>query len=128
MRHLGIDFGSKKIGLALSDEMGQMAFPLKVVPNDKLFFEELVSLIKKEQVKVIVIGHSLDKEGRENKIHQAVETLMLDLTLSVGLPVFLEPEQFTTQAALRLQGKNKQTDASAAALILDGYLRKNKNN
>ena len=53
---------------------------------------------------------------------------MLDLTLEVGLPIHLEPRLYTTQAALRLQGRNAMTDAAAATLILDNYLVKNKKN
>jgi RNase H-fold protein (predicted Holliday junction resolvase) len=59
-------------------------------------------------------------------VHAAVEALMLDLTLATGLPIHLEPEQYSTQAAIQLQGRNTETDASAAALILDGYLTRKK--
>lgn len=127
MRYLGIDYGSKKVGLALSDEGGQMAFPYKIIKNDKNFFSELSAIIKKEKVESVVFGHSLDKEGKENKIHEAVEGLILDLTLEFGFPIHLEPELYTTKAAERLQKKNKPVDDSAAALILDAFLIKQKN-
>lgn len=126
MRKMGIDYGSKRVGIALSDEGGKMAFPNSVLPNDTKLKEAIIGLIDKEKVGEVVIGHSLDKEGKENKIHEAVEGLMLDITLETGVPVHLEPEQYTTQAALRLQGRNDKTDASAAALILDAYLQKTK--
>jgi len=127
MRYLGIDYGSKKVGLALSDEGGQMAFPYQIIKNDQNFFSELVKIIKKEKVEAVVVGHSLDKGGKENKIHKAVEELVLDLTLEFGFPVHLEPELYTTKAAERLQEKNKPVDDSAAALILDTFLVKQKN-
>jgi len=127
MRYLGIDFGSKKVGLALSDEGGQMAFPYKIIKNDKNFWTELSALIKKEKVEAVVLGHSLNKVGEENKIHEVVEKLILDLTLEFGFPVYLEPEIYTTRAAERLQEKNKPVDDSAAALILDAFLIKQKN-
>jgi len=123
---MGIDYGTKKVGLAFSDESGQMAFPHGVVPNTQKLLDVLVGLIHEKQVGEIIIGHSLDKEGKPNAVHAAVEALMLDLTLETGLPVHLEPEQFTTQAAIQLQGRNAQTDASAAALILDGYITRKK--
>ncbi len=126
MRYLGIDFGSKKIGLAMSDPSGSMAFPHAVWPSDGQFREKLWQLLEKEEVGAVVIGHSLDRDGEPNKIQAAVEDLMLAITLEVGLPVHLENEQYTTQAAMRLQGKNSQTDASAAALILDSFLQKQK--
>ncbi len=124
MRHLGIDFGSKKIGLALSDESGVMAFPHAVVPNNQDFLAYLFALIQEKKVAVVVIGQSLDKAGKPNAIQAAIEDLVVAITLEAGLPVHLEPEQFTTQAALRLQGRTTQTDASAAALILDNYLQR----
>jgi len=127
MQRMGIDFGSKKIGIALSDESGVMAFPHSVIPNDAVFFKTIESLIQERDVKEIVIGHSLDREGNPNAIHSAVEEFMTDITLSLGIPVHLEPEQYSTQQAGRTTGKNAQTDAAAAAIILDSYLTKLKN-
>ena len=126
MRLLGIDYGSKKVGLALTDETGSMAFPHSVVSTDKMLLKTIEAIIHKERVREVVIGYSLDRDGNPNKIHAAAEEFMLDLTLATGIPIHLEPEQYTTQAAIRLQGKTPMTDAAAAALILDGYLTKQK--
>ena len=126
MRLLGIDYGSKKTGLALTDESGSMAFPHSVVPTTPALLKTIETLIMKEKVGEIVLGYSLNRDGKPNAVHAAAEELMLDLTLATGLPVHLQPEQYTTQAAIQLQGRNAQTDASAAALILDGYLTKRK--
>ena len=123
---MGIDYGTKKVGIAFTDESGSMAFPHAVVPNTPKLLDVIIGLIDEKRVEEIVIGHSLDKEGKPNKVHEAVEALMLDLTLQCGVPVHLQPEQYTTQAAIQLQGRNAQTDASAAALILDAYLTKRK--
>ena len=121
---MGIDYGSKKVGVALTDPGCKMAFPHDVLPNNKQLFDKLVAIIEKEAVKEIVIGHSLDRAGEPNDIHKGAEALLLDLTLGVGLPIHLEPEQYSTQAALRIQGRHDKTDASAAALILESYLMK----
>src|SRR3989344_294976 len=59
MRYLGIDYGTKRVGLALSDEGGNMAFPLAVVKNDAKLNDTIVSFVKEKQVGAIVIGHSL---------------------------------------------------------------------
>ncbi|MFM2424055.1 MAG: hypothetical protein RLZZ70_444 [Candidatus Parcubacteria bacterium] len=126
MRLMGIDYGTKKVGIAFTDEGGNMAFPHVVVPNTPKLLDVIVGLLQEKQVGAVVIGHSLDKTGKPNAVHAAVEGLMLDITLQTGIPVHLEPEQFTTQAAIQLQGKNAQTDASAAALILDGFLTRKK--
>lgn len=126
MRFLGIDYGEKRVGLALSDESGMMAFPLSVLQNDKTLLSQIEGIVKEKKVEEIVIGHSLDKDGKENSIHEAANELMTDLTLAVGLPIHLEPEQYTTQAAIREQGRNDQTDAAAAALILESYLARHR--
>lgn len=123
---MGIDYGHKKVGVAFSDESGRMAFPHGVIPNDVKLFATLVKLIHEKGVGEIVIGHSLDKSGKENKIHAAVEGLMMDLTLELGIPIHLEPEQYSTQQAIRIQGKTKDTDASAAAIILDSFITRKK--
>jgi putative Holliday junction resolvase len=122
MRYLGIDYGTKRVGVAVSDEAGTMAFPRSVLPNDGALLDALVALIEKEAVGAVVIGHSVNTKGEANAVQDGIENLILDLTLAVGLPVESEPEQYTTQAALRIQGRTSQTDASAAALILTGYL------
>ena len=122
MRRIGIDYGSKRVGISLSDEMGKMAFPHGVFGNDDTLLTKLVTLIEEKGVKEIVIGHSLGRDGKPNEIHQLVEVLITDLTLETGLPVHLEPEQYTTQEALRIQGRNEMTDAAAATLILNNYL------
>ena len=126
MRFLGIDYGSKRVGLALSDEAGIMAFPLKVIPNTPNLLKELETIIADKKVAEIVIGHSLDKNSKPNKIQATIEGLITDLTLATGLPVHLEPEQFSTQAALQIQGRNEMTDASAATLILDSFITRAK--
>ncbi len=126
MRLLGIDYGSKRVGIALSNEDGTMAFPREVIQNDEKLVSKLEAIVTQERVEGIVIGHSLDTKGQPNTIHEAVEELMMDLTLAVGLPIHLVPEQYTTQAALRTQGRNAMTDASAAALILSTFIEQQR--
>jgi putative Holliday junction resolvase len=123
MRHLGIDFGTKRVGIALSDEGGVMAFPHAVWPRDAGLLTAVTALIARERVGHVVIGHSLDRANVPNAIQTDIESFMLDLTLACGVPISLQPEQYTTQAAKRLQGKHDKIDAAAAALILDAYLQ-----
>ena len=126
MKFLGIDYGSKRVGLALSDDSGTMAFPHSVLKNDDSFLSTLCKLIESEGVREVVIGESHDTDGRPNEIQSAINELVGDLTLQVGIPVHLQPEQFTTQEAVRFQGRTDKTDASAAAIILNSYLTKKK--
>ena len=127
MKRMGIDYGSKKVGIALTDDGGTMAFPHAVVPNDTQFFSYVEKLVAERRVREIVIGHSLDNQGVPNKIHAAVEEFITDVTLHIGIPVHLEPEQYSTQQAKHLQGMSPMVDASAAALILESFITKQKN-
>ncbi|MEX2340830.1 MAG: Holliday junction resolvase RuvX [Candidatus Paceibacterota bacterium] len=126
MRLMGIDYGTKRVGIALSDEGGSMAFPHIVLDNNSHLLKKLVEIIEERKVGEIVIGHSLNREGGPNPIHREVEELIGDLTLQAGLPIRLEPEQYSTQEAMIGQGRNAQTDASAAAIILNSFLTKKK--
>ena len=123
---MGIDYGTKRVGIALSDEGGSMAFPHIVLDNNNDLLKKLVEIIDSRKVGEIVIGHSLNRESKPNAIHEEVEELIGDLTLQVGLPIHLEPEQYSTQEAMIGQGRNSQTDASAAAIILNSFLTKKK--
>ena len=126
MRKIGIDYGTKRVGIALTDDQGLMGFPHDVLKNDAEFKESLLNLIKENEVTEIVIGHSLGHDGEPNKVHKEVEELITDLTLEIGLPIHLEPEQYTTQEAIRFQGRKADTDASAAAIILNSFLSRKK--
>ncbi len=126
MKLMGIDYGSKRVGVALSDDKGMMGFPHTVLQNDAQLLKHIEAIATKEKVGKIILGHSLDKSGKPNKVHAAVEDFIQDLTLHIGVPVELEPEQYTTQEAIRFQGRNENTDASAAAIILNSYITRTK--
>ena len=123
---MGIDFGTKKVGIALTDEAGQMAFPHAVVPNDTALLGLVEQLIAEKEVAEVVIGHSKNLDGSDNPLQAAIEEFIGDMTLRVPVPIHLEPEQFTSAAAARTTGKNEMTDAAAAALILETYLQKQR--
>ena len=102
-----------------------MAFPLVVLPNDPALVKSIEELVEEHDIEKIVIGHSLGRSGDPNPVHSRVEELIQDLTLKLGLPIELEPEQYTTQEATRLQGKNEMTDAAAATIILNSFITRN---
>ena len=66
MRYLGIDYGSKKVGLALSDEGGKLAFPKVVLKNDEYLLSALKEIRHEEKVDEIVMGESLTLSGELN--------------------------------------------------------------
>ena len=125
---MGIDYGSKRIGVALSDERGQFAFPEAVLPNDKSLMVALATLAQSRDVGTVVCGLSLDRAGSKNLIAAACEAFATELTAVTQIPVEFEPEFYTSKEAAQIQGKTALLDASAAALILNSYLeKKNKN-
>ncbi len=122
MRYLGIDFGSKRIGVALSDPSGRMAFPHSVIQNTATTKDEILALMKKEGVGVIVAGDSRDRDGKENPIMQKAKPFCETLAAESGAPLYYRLEAYTSVQAAHIQGDNAMNDASAASLILQSYL------
>lgn len=126
MRLLGIDYGSKRIGLALSDEAGQFAFPHSVVQAGSDAVSRVVTLCRNEGVQKIVMGESLDYKGVPNPIMASATRFAEALKKESGLEVVFEKEFLTTREASHIQGEHQGIDASAAALILKSYIDKNR--
>ncbi|MBX4210876.1 Holliday junction resolvase RuvX [Candidatus Parcubacteria bacterium] len=126
MRYLGIDYGSKRVGIALSDESGEFSIPHSVLKNDKELSETIAHICKENHVTEIIIGESLDYNKKPNPIMKKITAFKIELEEKLKLPVHLEPEFMTSQEAAHIQGHNSLTDASAAALILKSYLDKQK--
>ena len=127
MRILGIDYGSKNIGIALSDERGEWAFPHSVFENREEFVAEVLKITKENGAQEVVIGESRDFKGKANEIMEAAQDFAKSCAAS-GLIVHFEPEYLTTHQAQHIQGTNKMIDASAATIILQSFLDKRKNN
>lgn len=130
MRYLGIDYGTKKVGLALSDEAGTMGFPHAVVPRGtaEAFLEKLFA---DSRIDAVVMGESKDFSGAPNAVAAEADAFAMWITRQFDVPVYWEPETFTSAEARRLPAKQGKTrsprphelvDASAAALILTSYL------
>jgi putative Holliday junction resolvase len=126
MRYLGIDYGSKRIGLALSDETKTIVTPLSVLSNDKNTISELLKVCQKNEVEVVVVGESKNYDQVDNNIMKEARPFVDSLKNTLGIPVYFHPEFLTSREAEHIQGKNNMLDASAAALILKSYLDTNK--
>jgi len=139
MRYLGIDYGTKRVGLALSDESGTLAFAHSIVsPSEAPAL--IAALVETEEVGTIIIGKSLDLLGTPNKVQVKIAKCKEELEKLVLVPVIYAPEFMTSAQASRNPAgesariaspqKNKNmgpVDASAAALILQGYIDRVKN-
>ena len=138
MKYLGIDYGLKNVGIAISDEGGEMAFPKVVLDNDENLFSKIKQICEEEKVGGIVIGESLNFKGELNLIMKQIIFFKEKLEKETTLPTYFQKELFTSAEAERTQGQNlrnirkgerkektvslKKNDASAAALILRSYL------
>ena len=124
MRLMGIDYGTKRVGIALSDETGHFAYPYAVLKNSKSLVEEIMRICSKERVGRIILGHSLDYKMQPNIVMTRIDEFKNELELVSSLPVLFENEFLTTAEAKRLQGGGSKIDSSAAALILKSYIDK----
>ncbi|HEX2792195.1 MAG TPA: Holliday junction resolvase RuvX [Candidatus Paceibacterota bacterium] len=126
MRYLGIDYGTKRVGVALSDEAGVMGFPHAVMANDRRLMDELAHLIKERAIGAIVVGESLNYQGQENAVMEAARAFAEELAARTGAELHFEPEMLTTQEAKRdgegVHHSRRVVDSSAAALILTSFL------
>lgn len=126
MRILGVDYGKKRVGVAMSDESGKFALPKAVLPSSPNLAEELSALAESSLIETIILGESRDYGGRENPLIADIHILERQLK-EKGFEVILEPEYSSSVEAERFQGKNEMQDASAAAIILQRYLDKKIN-
>jgi putative Holliday junction resolvase len=126
MRILGIDYGSKNIGISLSDERGEWAFPHSVLPNDKKTTDTVLKITSEKGVKEVVIGESKDFKGKANEILAAASGFAKPLA-AASLVIHFEPEYLTSHQAQHIQGRTAMIDASAATIILQSFLDKRKN-
>lgn len=126
MRALGIDYGTEKVGVALSDEALTMGFPKAVLRNDAELLSAIETLIREEEVEIVVIGESLGLSGSENPVQEKAHAFGERLAAKTGVRIAYELEAFSSQEALRdiegVRGRGAPDDSRAAALILTSYL------
>ncbi len=140
MRFLGIDYGEKKIGIAISDEKAKFAFPHGVINNTSanLVLNIIKIICDKNNIGKIIIGQSLNFEMEPNPIMKRVEKFKSYLEERLKIPIEFENEVLTTKQAERTAKrpkaggrkkspkKDEKTHTSAAALILQSYLDRQK--
>ncbi|MBI4079948.1 Holliday junction resolvase RuvX [Candidatus Kaiserbacteria bacterium] len=121
MRYLGIDYGTKRIGLALSSE--GIAFPRGVVANGPNLIARLREIVTTEKVSAIVVGDTRSFGGVENPITEDADTFIGRLQKESGVPVISAWEAGSSVEASRFApDKRPKDDSAAAAIILQRYL------
>ncbi|HSK07337.1 MAG TPA: Holliday junction resolvase RuvX [Acidimicrobiia bacterium] len=132
-RSLGVDYGTKRVGLALSDPLGLTARPLAVVPRSKIV-EEVVSLVKEQEVGTIVVGLPTGLGGDEGMSASEARKLADELATATGVDVVLRDERYTSRMAesallesgMKRRQRRESVDKVAAAIILQDYLDDNR--
>ena len=127
MKLLGIDYGSKRVGIATSDSSGVMAFPKMVLNNDKNLISNIKKICIDEKIEKIVIGDSKDSNMKDNEIMKSIRRFEDVLLREIKLPIEFQLEFMTSQQAILIQGENDMIDASAATIILQSFIDKIKN-
>lgn len=129
-RLLGLDIGGKRIGVAISDEMGLIASPLGMVRRDVAPAREIRALAERYGATRLVVGLPVGMSGREGPQAQEVRGFMEAVAVEIGLPFEYWDERLTTSIAersliasgSRREKRKAEVDAVAAAVILQGYL------
>ena len=123
MRYIGVDYGSKRVGVAVSDSEGLLAFPREIVPQ-KESLQYILTLCQEMPCGGIVIGKSLDSNGNQNRIMDAIHDFETVLMKHTKTPIYFEREDFSSFEAHRFQLEKGNRDDSAAAIILQRFLDK----
>ena len=132
LRILALDYGTKRIGVALSDELGWTAQPLETFERRSLDRDvtHIASLVSTHEVAQVVLGFPLQLDGREGPAVQAMRNFALHLEQGLSVPLILWDERLTTKAAEDLliaadvsrKKRKGAVDRVAAAILLQSYL------
>lgn len=133
MRVLGIDLGTKRIGIAASDRSGTIASPLTVLQrcgSQGGDHRNIAKIVIEEEAVAIVVGLPLNMDGSEGKAAISARAEVERMATVVGVPVYVHDERLTTVAADRVmmeqnmnaQARRKVVDKWAAAVILQAWL------
>jgi putative Holliday junction resolvase len=133
MRALGVDLGSKRIGIAVSDRSGTIATPLTVLQrsgNRKLDHQRIAAMVAEEEAVLVVVGLPLNMDGSTGPAARGAIAEARALATVVGVPVITHDERRTTVTAdasmiergMRAPERRKVIDRVAAAVLLQSWL------
>jgi putative holliday junction resolvase len=123
---LGIDYGTVRIGLAISDETHTLARELTIL-SPKQFWQNIEDLVEQEGIEAIAVGLPLSMSGGQTEKSREVQEFVDQLQERITVPIELIDERLTSVIAESSPGGKTNTDSLAAQLILQTYLDKNKN-
>ena len=131
-RLLGIDLGTKRIGIAISDYNQKIATPLQTLDKSKQgkLIDELESIITENDIKGIIIGNPINMDGTYGKSSQSAKDTAINISNKIDIPISLWDERLSTVGAFNLSSeldvnvskRERDIDKFAAAFILQGAL------
>ena len=131
-RLIGLDLGSKRIGVSICDEKQLIATPFKTInrKSSHEFIDELKNIINENNIRGIIIGNPLNMDGSSGKSVQSVKDTSTNIEKNIDLPVCLWDERLSTVGAFNLSSqldvnvskREKNIDQNAAAFILQGAI------
>lgn len=134
---IALDYGQKKIGIAISNQEHTIAMPLTIITgsNDSNKFQAISDIIKLYSVCAIVLGLPISMDGTNSQQTQIVQNFAEKLQHAVYLPIYLQDERLTSRAADSLlksfgmsrKDRNSQDDSIAASMLLESAIDSIKN-
>ena len=131
-RLIGLDLGSKRIGVSICDEKQLIATPFKTINRSsaKELIEELKIIIKENDIKGIIVGNPLNMDGSSGRSAQSVKDTTENIEKNLDIPICLWDERLSTIGAFNLSSqldinvskREKKIDENAAAFILQGAI------
>jgi len=132
-RILAIDYGTKRVGIALTDPLKIIASPFATFDNDKLLIDKIVTLVKEKEVEKIIVGYPINGDGTKTILSDTIEQFSKKIELLTSVMVELYDERYSSLIAgeriiQSVTKKSKRRDKSlvdkfAAAVILEEYLK-----
>jgi len=132
VRFVGLDLGSKRIGVSICDERQLIATPFKTInkTNTDDLIEEIKIIINENNIKGIIVGNPINMDGSLGRSAQSVNDVVLNISKSINIPIVLWDERLSTVGAFNLSSqldvnvskRVKTIDQNAAAFILQGAI------
>ena len=132
IRLIGLDLGTKRIGVSICDENQSIATPYKTLikKDTKNFINDIKEIVDENNVKAIIIGNPINMDGSQGKSSQSVKDIANNISKFIDLPICLWDERLSTVGAFNISSqldinvskKEKDIDKNAAAFILQGAI------
>ena len=132
VRFVGLDLGSKRIGVSICDEKQLIATPFKTInkTNTNELIDQLKMIIKENNIEGIIIGNPINMDGSLGRSAQSVNDVAKNISKSINIPTILWDERLSTVVAFNLSSqldinvskRVKSIDQNAAAFILQGAI------